>query len=249
MNWRRFSILPLFIAAFVSLGAVLQGIDLTSTNPWVSTTTAHGVMIGQGTQVALTQVGPCAAPQAIAYVNGSSADPTCTSMQQTLGYAAGRYYSLSAGALTTLALSADTVYYMPISVGEKHTFDRIAVQVTTTGTANNVRMAIYNNVNGVPTSLVIDAGALAISGTGLKASTISQSLNAGVYFLAIVADGSVTVSATPNSQTNYWRWVGTTDFVTADTMLSGSLTFGAFPGTAGAVSYSASAIPVLGVRG
>lgn len=170
------------------------------------------------------------------------------------GYVAARYYNgLQSGGITTVALSVNVAYFCPMAVTEAHTFDRIACEVTTAGTAANIRMAIYNALNGTPTSLVLDAGSLAISGTGFKTSTISQLLPAGPYFLAMVADGTVTVAGLGNTQAGGWYFNGTTSFSAPDAQISGTLTFGAFPATAfaggmGTVTYTATALPVLALR-
>lgn len=175
------------------------------------------------------------------------------------GYVAGRYYlGMSSGAVGTGALAANTAYFFPFAVGEAHTFDRISVQVTTAGTANNARLAIYNSAGGQPTSLVVDGGVVGgvnpMQSTGLKTVTISQVLSPGVYQLAIVVDGSVTVAAIPFAHSGMMFFSGTTDFVTADTLLNATLTYGAFPATAftggmGSITYSSSSSPALALRG
>ena len=165
------------------------------------------------------------------------------------GYVATRYYIGAIGNIIgTIALSVNTAYYCPIQIGETHTFDRIAAQITATGTATNIRLAIYNAAGGVPTSLVVDGGNVAAGSTGLKTVTISQSLNPGAYFLAVVADGTVTITADNSAGQSIAMLNGITDFVTIDSQMNGALTFGAFPSTAGAPSYSNANSPAIGLR-
>jgi hypothetical protein len=72
-------------------------------------------------------------------------------------------------------------FYVPVAT----TFDRIACNVTTQGTAAaEVRLGIYNVANGVPTTLVLDAGSVGANTTGVKEITISVTLPRGWYALS-----------------------------------------------------------------
>lgn len=175
------------------------------------------------------------------------------------GYVAGRFYvGYIAGGPTTVALAANIAYFIPFGVSEAHTFDRIAIQVTTAGTANNARLAIYNMAGGQPTTLVVDGGVVAgvnpMQSTGLKSVVIRQSLAPGAYALAVVVDGTVTVNGNTGVQVASIFWSGATDFVSADTQLNATLTFGSFPARAfaggmGSATYSVTNWPMLGLRG
>lgn len=171
------------------------------------------------------------------------------------GYAAGRYYSFINGATGTGAFIVNTAYFTPFIVGETHTFDRIAIEVATTGTAANGRLAIYNIANGVPTTLVVDGGAMAVGTTGTKTVTISQSLAPGVYALAMVFDGGLTITTMANSAMGTWFFWGTSSLATAsiDSLVAATMTFGAFPATAftgamGAITYTAFVSPLIALR-
>lgn len=171
------------------------------------------------------------------------------------GYVAGRYYSFISGGTGTGAFVVNTAYFTPFVVGETHTFDRIAIEVTTTGTAVSGRLAIYNIANGVPTSLVVDGGTVAVGTTGTKTVTISQSLAPGVYALALVFDGGVTITAMANSQMGTWFFWGTSTLVGAsiDSLVAATMTFGAFPASAftgamGAITYTAFVSPLIALR-
>lgn len=191
----------------------------------------------------------------------NAADLTIANMRAMLGmvtwnggYVAARYYhGVQAGASTTIALAANIAYFFPLVVGETHTFDRIAFEVTSAGTAANARLAIYNVTNGQPSSLVLDGGSFAVSGTGVKTVTISQSLSPGVYFGAIVLDGTDTVSGLLSTHLGLTFFMGGDSFSAPATQLSGTLTFGAFPATAftggmGAASYAAANSPIVALR-
>jgi hypothetical protein len=83
-------------------------------------------------------------------------------------------------------------YYVPIYVDSTTTFDRLAIATSGTfaGTAT-VRLGIYNDSAGVPTTLILDAGTLSATAANTNYEiTISQSLNAGFYWLAFCQQGT-----------------------------------------------------------
>lgn len=104
---------------------------------------------------------------------------------QLYTFASGYYYTfLSAPSDTTASLSIGVGYggaYFPVSVAT--TFDRIGVEITTAVASSTVRLGIYNVVNSLPTTLVLDAGTVDSSTTGAKEITISQTLQPGLYLL------------------------------------------------------------------
>jgi len=104
---------------------------------------------------------------------------------QMYKFASGYYYTfLSAPSDTTAALSIGVACggaYFPVSVAT--TFDRIGVEITGAVASSTVRLGIYNIVNSLPTTLVLDAGTVDSSTTGAKEITISQTLQPGLYLL------------------------------------------------------------------
>ena len=88
----------------------------------------------------------------------------------------------------------ETSYYTPIYIDQTTTVDRIAVRTGTgfTGTAT-VRLGIYNynSATGRPSTVLLDAGT--VSATAASTNyliTISQSLNAGFYFVVACQQGT-----------------------------------------------------------
>lgn len=77
--------------------------------------------------------------------------------------------------------------YVPVFVPATATFDRLSINVVTqAGTTGTARLGVYTGLTGRPTTVVLDAGTVSlIAGTGAKEATISQSLSAGLYFLAV----------------------------------------------------------------
>lgn len=117
--------------------------------------------------------------------------------------AAGRLSStpLSSGALTTLAVSANTLYACPIFVAQASvTLSAIGIEVTSFA-AGNVRLGIYYDSAGAPGALLQDSGAV---GTGtpnaFKSVATSQALTSGWWWLAAVFDATPTVRAITTAQ-------------------------------------------------
>jgi len=117
-------------------------------------------------------------------------------------FRSGRYYltSLQAcTALSTLALTANRLYAVPFLMGGlSQNFIRIAFQVTTLGTASLGRAGIYADDGTIyPGSKILEGGEQACSTTGMKESVISQTLDPGLYWLALVVSVACTVRACP----------------------------------------------------
>lgn len=171
------------------------------------------------------------------------------------GYVAGRYYggafgNLEATSSGNAALAVNTLYAVPFVVQEAHTFDRIAFGVHTPGTAVNARVGIYNFANGVPGSLVLDCGTVAVGSTGVKTVTISQALPRGMYALAIVADGTFSANAVAvNPVTLSLEAIGSGFGITNQAIIfSVAHTYGALPTPFGAVTYSSLGFIMMGLR-
>lgn len=75
---------------------------------------------------------------------------------------------------------------IPFYLPKETTFDRIACEVVTAGTAGAVvRLGIrQSGSDGMPSTLELDAGTVVADGTtGIKEKTISQTLAAGIWWL------------------------------------------------------------------
>lgn len=134
-----------------------------------------------------------------------------------LGYKAvtARYYApsncIKGNSDTTLALSANRLYFLPIIISATQTFTRISINVTTLS-AGNARLGIFNDTSGAPSTLVLDAGTVSTTTTGLKEVTISQSVSAGVYWLGFVCDATPTVSSFSYTNNNVIALLGVSGF-------------------------------------
>lgn len=128
----------------------------------------------------------------------------------------GAYRRTAYQGATNFAMSQNVTYYTPIFISETATFDRLACRTGTFNANNTVRLGIYNNTDGLPSTLVLDGGTvIASAATTDYLVTINQSLNAGFYWLAfnsvsntttqfqgIASAGSATVSPLMLSQSS-----------------------------------------------
>ena len=118
------------------------------------------------------------------------------------GYRTNYYYvgvGQAGGRSATASLGPNILIAVPFVVGADETFTRIGVEVTTLSSGKAARLGIYNWANGVPTTLVLDAGTIDTTTTGLKEVTISQALTRGVYGLAFVCNDATAAFRTPQS--------------------------------------------------
>jgi hypothetical protein len=109
----------------------------------------------------------------------------------------GRYYKTPHASTSNLNINNQTAYYTPFYVPETTTLDRIAVLTgpTYSGTAT-VRLGIYNNTNGQPSTVVLDAGTITATASNTTYEiTISQSLNTGFYWLILCQQGTAPATA------------------------------------------------------
>lgn len=104
----------------------------------------------------------------------------------------GEYHITLFGGRATASLTANTLYALPLLVARDMTIDRIAIQVTSAGAAGTkARLGIYElGTNLYPGALLLDAGEVDVDGTGVLAITIDQALTKGIYFTAVVSDGT-----------------------------------------------------------
>ncbi len=236
-----------------------------SGSPAIATSLAVGTTVATGTGIVNVATGYRIAGLAATgdILRGDGTNFISTTAAPTLGkvtgwqggYVAARYYiGVQAGGATTMTTAASSTYFFPFIVGETHTFDRLAVQVVTTGSGTTVHMAIYNASAGIPSTLVLDAGTAGISTTGLKPITISQQLSPGPYYLAAQFDGTTGVQACVATQLGLYFFTGATDLVTVDSQLGATMASAAFPATAfggvmGALTYSTAPTPIMAIRG
>jgi len=125
---------------------------------------------------------------------------------------------------------ANTLYTNFFVNPASDTFTRIGVNVSSFA-AGNVRLGIYNVANGIPTTLVLDAGTASTGSNGEKEITISQALAVGTYALCAVFDATPSVFRLNTSTAVFQPIYGQdTGFLTLSNFAT-SFTYGTLPST------------------
>lgn len=162
----------------------------------------------------------------------------------------GRYYGgkvSNPGVTTTFTVTANVHYALPFILDKRTQFQALAAAVTTLH-ASNFRLGLYAHENGLPGSLILDAGEVSAGSTGVKDFAASLTLDPGIYWLTSVYAGTPTMraagfhtAAANTPELAQLLGIGTPG--TFDTRVSNALTYGALPATFGAVSYAAGESP------
>ncbi|GAI00828.1 unnamed protein product, partial [marine sediment metagenome] len=98
------------------------------------------------------------------------------------------------------AILANRIYYMPIFIPERTTYDRIGIFVQAgDGAGGLCDLRIFNFEGGLPTSQVLSAGTVPTNGAGAQEIIINQTLERGYYFLALRDDQAPTLTAQTNN--------------------------------------------------
>lgn len=161
-------------------------------------------------------------------------------------------------ALATGAMTALRLYMMPI-YWRGGAATTIAWTLTVIGAAGKVaRYGIYNvKADGTPGTLIQEvtaAGALAVDTSAQTITgTISQTLAAGWYFLAIVSDGTPTVvtSTTGNASPLGMNISGTTNQFSVTFLfrtLGALAAFGDESGNTFGTNAGGTAFPIMGIK-
>src|SRR4051812_39435289 len=109
---------------------------------------------------------------------------------------AAGYYFAAPGGSTTGSRPNGALYAHPLFIGRTMTVARIGVDVTTAGSAGALcRLGIYaDNGWGLPGTLLLDAGVVDCTTTGVKELTITQALAPGLYWFAAATQGAPTTA-------------------------------------------------------
>jgi hypothetical protein len=155
----------------------------------VQTTTNQVIVEPITNQLIVETPGP-QGPQGTNGTNGTNA------LQSYLEFVSGQFYRPQ-GSQGAVSATLNTVYYAQIFIPVTTTFDRIAIKTGSTfsGTAS-IRLGIYANTNGKPSTVVADYGTVsATTASTVSPITISQSLTAGFYWLAAVMQSAASTNS------------------------------------------------------
>jgi hypothetical protein len=105
----------------------------------------------------------------------------------------GLYYPVPQGPVTTTSPALNNLRVAPLLVPFTVTLNSIAIEVTTAGAAGAVlRLGILSDDGtGYPGALLLDAGTVDATTTGVKSIAISQALTPGVYWIGVVPQGAI----------------------------------------------------------
>jgi len=82
------------------------------------------------------------------------------------------------------------LFLVPIFVSEDTSFTRIGVSVKVAETGKLARLGLYNWTDGIPSSLLLDAGTVSLAAIAWVEINITQNLTRGYYFTALVTDST-----------------------------------------------------------
>jgi hypothetical protein len=145
---------------------------------------------------------------------------------------------------TTLAGEID---YLPVCVGESVTIDRLAIHVNAGSPGTNCRIAIYDNANGRPNSLIGESGIITTTVGGLKTYTLSQALEPGWYWVASQVNAA-TATFKRCASTETLAVIGATVLSTRYNCYYETHVYGAFPATASITGVRSRNVPIVGLR-
>jgi hypothetical protein len=167
-------------------------------------------------------------------------------------YFAGEWFT-PPGEPAAVAGTAGTGRFSPMWVPPGGaTVDRIACQVTVAGSAGAVvRLGIYANgaSNDYPGSLILDAGTVDATSTGVKEITISQAIPEGLVWLCAAGQvASCTMQGTQGNACPMWFVSSTVAMGFSVVGLTRTGMTGAFPGTAPSAASGAVSTARIAVR-
>jgi hypothetical protein len=169
------------------------------------------------------------------------------------GMGVGRYYTYPfVTSVSAPQVIANVMYGVPVFISETNTFTKIGIRVT--APFGNARLGIYNmDGDALPSTLLVDAGAVSMAASGEKEIAISTMLAAGWYYLAAIFDNASanvsSIGATGAGSFVYGGAAASSDVVTAWAPQIAQA-FGALPASFGAATFAnmTAAHPLIWVR-
>ena len=131
----------------------------------------------------------------------------------------------------TTQVVPDRLHASPHSIYRRLTIDRIAVRVSAVNGGGSGRLGIYDSKDCTPNNLILDAGEVDCSATGVKAAVVEQQLAPGLYFFVATFshDPSIYYLNHAYDQAGYILGSRTDDLYHPYGGFFGSLAYGALP--------------------
>jgi len=178
-----------------SSGVVTVNAPLT--NAGTSSAANLSVSTGTTSAVGVLQLTDSISSTSTTTAATANAVNTVANLIPALPKISGAYYRSPSNSNQGVTFTHQTLYFTPVFVDRSMTIDRLGVQsgISFVGTST-VRLGIYNNTSGLPSTLLLDAGTIsATAGNTTYQITVSQAVTTGWYWLAFCAQG--TAATTP----------------------------------------------------
>ena len=150
----------------------------------------------------------------------------------------GRTYGVrisSAVASANFTTAANTIYLSPFIPANTLTVSNFEINVTATAPLSNARILVYSDLNGVPSTKLLESTNLDCTTTGAKPFPTSYTFTAGTtYWLGIYSNVAVIISGLNSSQLIP---ISTSIFTGGFGILSVAATFPTAPATLGAAGF------------
>ena len=168
------------------------------TNSGTSTSANIGVSAGSTTAAGVLQLTDSVSSTSTTTAATPNAVKTAYDLallQPIMKQPSGTYRRTPYAGNANFPMSQNVTYYTPIFISTSTTYDRLSCRTGTFSTASTVRLGIYNDTNGAPGTLLLDAGTVsATSATTDFLITINQTLAAGFYWLAFNSISNTTTA-------------------------------------------------------
>lgn len=139
---------------------------------------------------------------------------------------------------------ANRAYFQPFLM-PNHMVNRIGISVSA-GVAGNCRLGFYTNNNGVPGTLILDAGVVSTaSAVVVEASFTTRRMPRSWFWAVAVFDAGPTIHIGTN---NNGCIAGSNSYTAALRAFYATLTYGALPSTAPTITGSILQAPLIGLR-
>lgn len=183
---------------------VLTATDADEANELASVMTTKGDLISRSSSVP-TRLAVGANGQVLVADSTQTTGLLWKYMPASLPFRSGQYYGATYRSFGSGSRTEDTTFYTPLYVPSSVTADRIGITVAVNGATDSARLGIYNDTDGLPSTVLLDAGTVSVTGSGDVLTnfeiTISQALTPGWYWLA------ANVQTTSGTQHEYYYGV------------------------------------------